>query len=142
VGDHPIKRRVLYEKDFGWMAFWELNPEVLGSLWLMTLRLRGGGITLAEALPDSGRRAVSLLNYTLGFALQLRISTENLTHFSRIVKDYSLHRLGCFSRTPSAGLLSIGLPRFTRVGRQSASVGTSAFQVSEMRSSPHQLTLS
>jgi hypothetical protein len=24
-----------YEKDFGWMAFWELNRELLGSFWLM-----------------------------------------------------------------------------------------------------------
>jgi hypothetical protein len=23
------------EKDFGWMAVWEMNPEVLGSLWLI-----------------------------------------------------------------------------------------------------------
>jgi hypothetical protein len=35
VGYDPIRQLVLYEKDFGWMAFWELNPEVLGSLWLM-----------------------------------------------------------------------------------------------------------
>jgi hypothetical protein len=35
VGDYSIRQLVLHEKDFGWMAFWELNPEVLGSLWLM-----------------------------------------------------------------------------------------------------------
>jgi hypothetical protein len=35
VGDYSIRQLVLYEKDFGWMAFWELNPEVLGSLWPM-----------------------------------------------------------------------------------------------------------
>jgi hypothetical protein len=34
VGDYPIRQLVLCGKDFGWMAFWELNPEVLGSLWL------------------------------------------------------------------------------------------------------------
>jgi hypothetical protein len=25
-----MRQLVLYEKDFGWMTFWELNPEVLG----------------------------------------------------------------------------------------------------------------
>jgi hypothetical protein len=35
VGDYPIRQLVLYEKDFGWMALLDLNPEVLGSLWLM-----------------------------------------------------------------------------------------------------------
>jgi hypothetical protein len=35
VGDYSIRQLVLYEKDFGWMAFWELNREVLGSLLLM-----------------------------------------------------------------------------------------------------------
>jgi hypothetical protein len=88
VGDYPIRQLVLYEKDFGWMVFRELNPEVLGSLWLMASATWGGGIILAESLNDWGRRAVSLLNFTLKFALQLRKSTENLSH------DYSLRRLG------------------------------------------------
>jgi hypothetical protein len=35
VEDRPIRQRVLCEKDFGWMALWGLNPEVLGLLWLM-----------------------------------------------------------------------------------------------------------
>jgi hypothetical protein len=43
VGDYPIRQLVLYEKDFGWMAFWELNPEMLGSLWLMASVTLGGG---------------------------------------------------------------------------------------------------
>jgi hypothetical protein len=25
-GDYPIRQLILYEKDFGWMAFWELEP--------------------------------------------------------------------------------------------------------------------
>jgi hypothetical protein len=33
----------LCEKDFGWMALWELNPEVVGSLWLMASATWGGG---------------------------------------------------------------------------------------------------
>jgi hypothetical protein len=43
VGDYPIRQLVLYEKDFVWMVFWELNPEVLGSLWLMASATWGGG---------------------------------------------------------------------------------------------------
>jgi hypothetical protein len=35
VGYYSIRQLVLCEKDFGWVALWELNPEVLGSLWLM-----------------------------------------------------------------------------------------------------------
>jgi hypothetical protein len=27
VEDYPIRQLVLYEKDLGWMAFWELNPK-------------------------------------------------------------------------------------------------------------------
>jgi hypothetical protein len=52
------------------MAFWELNPEVLGSLWVMA-SATWGEITLAEGLHDWGRRAVPPLNYTLAFGLQL-----------------------------------------------------------------------
>jgi hypothetical protein len=73
VGDNPLKQLVLYEKDFGWMAFWKLAPEVLGSLWLMASATLEG-ITLAEGLHDWGRQAIPLLNYTLAFALQLRKS--------------------------------------------------------------------
>jgi hypothetical protein len=55
VGNYPIRQLVLYENDFGWMAFWELNPEVLELLWLMTYStLEGGGVTLAEGLHDWG----------------------------------------------------------------------------------------
>jgi hypothetical protein len=53
------------------MALWELNPEVLGSLWQMacaTFFFGGGGITLAEGLHIWGRRAVPILNYTLSEA--------------------------------------------------------------------------
>jgi hypothetical protein len=43
VGDDPIRKLVLYQKDFGWMAFLDLDPEVLGSLWLMASATWGGG---------------------------------------------------------------------------------------------------
>jgi hypothetical protein len=35
VGDYAIRQLVLYEKDIGSMAFWELDSEVLGKFWLM-----------------------------------------------------------------------------------------------------------
>jgi hypothetical protein len=79
-----MRRSVLCEKDFGWMALWGLNPEVLWPLWLMA-SATWGEITSAEGLHDFGRRAVPLLNYTLAFALQLRKSTENLSQSSRVV---------------------------------------------------------
>jgi hypothetical protein len=41
------------------VALWGLNPEVLGSLWLMA-SATWGEITSAEGLHDRGRRAVPL----------------------------------------------------------------------------------
>jgi hypothetical protein len=46
VGDYPIRQLVLCEKDFGWMALWELNPEVLGSIWLMAYATWGKSLRL------------------------------------------------------------------------------------------------
>jgi hypothetical protein len=43
VGDYHIRQLVLYEKDFGWLTFRELNPEVLVSLWLMASKTFAGG---------------------------------------------------------------------------------------------------
>jgi hypothetical protein len=43
VEDTPTRQLVLYENDFGWMALWEMNPEVLGTLWLMAFAIWGGG---------------------------------------------------------------------------------------------------
>jgi hypothetical protein len=62
--DDTIGQCVLWEKNFGWMDVWELNPEGLESLWL-------------KAYMISGRRAKPLLHYTLAFSLQLTKSTEN-----------------------------------------------------------------
>jgi hypothetical protein len=141
VGGYPIRQLVLYEKYFGWMALWELNTEVLGSLWLMTSATWGGGgegITSADCLHDWGRRAVPLWNYTVAFTLQLRKITENLSQGSRVVGDYSLYRLGrLFLWTASAGLLSVSPPRLPVGGFRQPLVGTSAFQVAELRDSPH-----
>jgi hypothetical protein len=35
VEDYAVRKFVPYNKDFGWMALWELNPETLELLWLM-----------------------------------------------------------------------------------------------------------
>jgi hypothetical protein len=58
VAGYPIGQLVLYEEDFGWMAFRELNPEVLGSLWLMaSATWGGGGITLKAFVIGKADRA-------------------------------------------------------------------------------------
>jgi hypothetical protein len=43
VGHCPVSQVVFHEKNFGLMAFWELNSEVLGSLWLMACMFEAGG---------------------------------------------------------------------------------------------------
>jgi hypothetical protein len=141
VGDWPITQRVLCKKDFGWISLWGLNPEMLWSLWLMA-SATWGEITSAEGLHDWRRRAVPLLNYTLTFALQLTKSMENLSHDSRVVRHYSLRRLGLFLKAASACLLNISPPRLTVGDFNQPLVGTSAFQVAEPSGSPHQLSLS
>jgi hypothetical protein len=40
---------------------------------------------LTEGLHDLGRRALSLLNYTIALVLQLRKNTENFSQVSRVV---------------------------------------------------------
>jgi hypothetical protein len=59
MGDCPIRQCVLCKKDIGWMALSGLNPELLGSLWLMA-SATWGEITSAEGLHDWGRQAVPL----------------------------------------------------------------------------------
>jgi hypothetical protein len=81
------------KRNFGWMALWGLNSEVLGSLWLMA-SATWVEITSAEGLHDWGRRDVPLFEYTLAFALQPRKSTENLGQGSRVIGDDSLSRIG------------------------------------------------
>jgi hypothetical protein len=96
---HPIRRFILSD---GWMWVWWLNPEIFVAFWL-TAFATGDGIILAENLRACGR-FVTLLNYTMLFALQLRKSKENLSEISRIVlilimtslvPYYWKHRLAC-----------------------------------------------
>jgi hypothetical protein len=85
---------------------------------------------------------VPLLNYTLEFSLQLRKNTENLIQGNRVVGDYSLRRMVVFLGTSSAGFLRIIPPLLPVADFSQPLVGTSAFQVAEIRGSLHQLTLS
>jgi hypothetical protein len=62
-----------------------VEPSEMGSLWLRAGATLGGGIILTEGLHDWGMRAVPLFSYTLSFAVQLRIRTENLSQGSRLV---------------------------------------------------------
>jgi hypothetical protein len=66
------------------MDVWELNPE-LDSLWLKASPTfgGGGGSLRLKASMIGCRRAMPLFIYTLAFALQLRKSTENLSHDSK-----------------------------------------------------------
>jgi hypothetical protein len=70
------------EKSFGSMDFWVLNPERFGITFAEGLCNWGRG---AEAFHNLGKRAMPLSYNTLGFALQLRKSAENLSKDSRIV---------------------------------------------------------
>jgi hypothetical protein len=112
------------------------------SWWSLRLWGEGGGVIFAECLHGWGRRAMSLLNYTLAFEIQLRKSTQNLSQVWRVVRNHSLLWFGCFSGAAKTGLLIISPPRLHVGVFSQPSVGTSAFQVSELRGSPHQLTLS
>lgn len=42
MGDYFIREFVFCEKDFGSTPFWDLNPEVGGSLWQMASVTLGG----------------------------------------------------------------------------------------------------
>jgi hypothetical protein len=102
----------------GWY-FWELNPEVLVSLWLNASAIWRGGGSLRLRPPWLEKRAVPLLNYTLAFALQLRKSTD-LSQGSRVPPGLPVApTLAIFSRTASAGLLHVNPPRLPG-GLQSA----------------------
>jgi hypothetical protein len=81
VRDYPIRQLVIYKlKDFGCITLWELNPEVLGSLWLIASEIWEREITLAEGLHVWEKQAMHLLNYILALALLLRKNMENLSH--------------------------------------------------------------
>jgi hypothetical protein len=100
----------------------------------------GRGNILSEGLYDWVRQTVPLWNYTLVSALQLRKST--VSRFSRVVRHYySCADLAVSLGTASDGLLIFSPPRPQVCDFSQPLIGTSAFQVAELRSSPHHLGL-
>jgi hypothetical protein len=79
------------------MVFWKLNPEVLGLLWLMT-SVSWWGESLWLTPPRLGKADHTSYELYLGICLTTEEITENLSQSSRIVRDCSLHWLGCLSR--------------------------------------------
>jgi hypothetical protein len=61
VGDYPIRQLILHPRILvGWFS-WQLNAEVLWSLWLKASATWGGSHRPKASV--KGRRAVPLLNY-------------------------------------------------------------------------------
>jgi hypothetical protein len=98
---------------------------------------------MAEGLNDWGTRAVPLVNFPLEFALQLRKSTEKLSQVSRLI-------LGTDRFIDLATVNSDSLDWPTEDQSSQIDVGdfrqtlvdTSAFQVSLISGSEHQINLS
>jgi hypothetical protein len=118
------------------MAFRELNPEVLVSLWLKATGIWGGGITSTECLHGGWPCPFWIiprhLPYNWGKAR--KASGEPSSHRTALCAD-----LAVFWGRASAGLLHVSSSRLPGYYTQS-SVGTSAFQVAELRGSLHRLT--
>lgn len=113
-----------------------VEPERFLSLWPKASG-NGGGIALTEVLLDRGRRAVTLLNYTLECALQVSKSTGKIIQGSRIV----LYTIPCvdwdaFLRQPR-NACSACHTRLTVSDFRQPYVGTSALQFFKLKSSPY-----
>jgi hypothetical protein len=112
MGDYPIRQIILHTRILVGCFSWELNPGVFGSSWLKASATWGDHIGWSP--PWWGGGPCPLSHYALAFALQLRKSTENLSHGSRAAGGCSLRRLDCFCGTASTGLLDVRSPRFPR----------------------------
>jgi hypothetical protein len=141
VGDRPISQRVLCKKDFDWMALWGLNPEVLGSLWLMASATWGGN-HFSWRPPWLGKAGRAPFELYPGICLTTEEKHEKLSQGSRVAGDYSLRRLSCLFMD------SLGWPAehqstsVTRGWLQSALVRHRCLPSCRIKGSPHQLTLS
>jgi hypothetical protein len=83
-----------------------IEPRRDGIAWLKTSETWEGSI-LAEGLRDWESRAVPFFDCTLAFALQLRKSTENLSHGRRSVLDTNCVDLAATLEATSTCLLSM-----------------------------------
>jgi hypothetical protein len=79
---------------------------------------------------------VTLLNYTLEFALQISRAQKRLSGLRGHVKVYLLRRLVRCLGSASTGLPSISRLQFTVRDYRQPSAGTAAYQVAELRGSP------
>jgi hypothetical protein len=87
----PVRQFDLYEKKFGWMSgSW---TQRMGSLWMKASATWGRAVILTEGLCHWGRQAVPLFQLYPGNFLQLRKSTENLSHGSRLILVNSYLRI-------------------------------------------------
>jgi hypothetical protein len=142
VGDCPIRQRVICKKDFGLTALWGLNPEVIRSLWLIASATWGRNhfSWRHPSLGKVGRARFSIIPWNLLYnwvkarKTSVRVAEELETTRSADLAD--------FLWTASAGLLNISPPRLPVGDFSQPLVSTGAFQVAELRGSPHQLTLS
>jgi hypothetical protein len=84
VGEYPARQLVLYEKNVGWITFWELNPEVLGSLWLMACAIWGGGVHFGLRPPWSGKAGRAPFEFYPGILPNK--NTKNLSRGSQVTE--------------------------------------------------------
>jgi hypothetical protein len=89
VGDYPVKQLVPCEQDFGWMVLWERDPESSDRFFDGLCDMEGKSLRQKASMMREGGHCP----YTLAFTF-LRKSRENLSQGSRLVRDYSLRRLG------------------------------------------------
>jgi hypothetical protein len=81
---------------------------------------------------------LNFLNCSQAFALQLNKSTESLSQGSGMVLDTNhCVEMASLLGAASTGLLSINQPWLTVGDFRQPLVGTSSFQVPELRSSPY-----
>jgi hypothetical protein len=90
-----------YEKDFGWMVFWELNPEMLGSLRLTaSASFLEGKHYFGWRPPWFGKAGCGAFELYPGICLTTEGKHGKPVSYSWVVR-YSLPRLGCLFRDSS-----------------------------------------
>jgi hypothetical protein len=141
VGDYSFRQFVLCEKDFGWMFFWEFNPECSDRFGWWPLWLREKSLRLKASMTGEGGPCPFWiipwhLPYNWGKA------RKTLVRVAELLETTCSADLAAFLGTASAGLLNISPPRLPVGDFSQPLVGVGAFQVAELWGSPHQPTLS
>jgi hypothetical protein len=108
---YPSCSLLFYEKNFGWMYVWELNPEGWDRFGCRPLWLMGGSSWLRASMIEGGG-TYSFFSYTLAFRSHLRKITENLSRSRRLALDTSRWLdFAAFLGAASTALHSISPPR-------------------------------